>query len=498
MKFRSTRGGVEGASFEDVLTTGYAPDGGLYVPEQMPSLDLGQLHHFSKLDYPSLAEAILSMFVGDELPAAELTSLLHSCYADFDCEEVVPVRKVGNIFVAELFHGPTFCFKDLGQQPLVRLLARFAEKRSRRHTMLVATTGDTGPAAMRAVSDSGSPNIDMVVFFPEGQISELQRRQMTTCSSARAQVVTFQGGGDDMDAPLKNMSTDREFAATHGLCGINSFNFVRPLCQTVHYFWTYFRTLEQTGLKIGAPIDVVVPSGALGNLTAGFMSKKMGLPIAKFVAGTNANDITHRTFTKGEFHRQDSMEKTLSDAINIQVPYNMERIFYYLTNEDSSLVSAWMAEMERSGCFTLPKPWLAKLQETFSSRRVDDEWMCATMRRGVKEHSYISDPHTSVALAAAWDVYGDQAPARPVAVLATASPCKFESVVTEALGPALWAVYASGDSFPAEARSIMEMPENSFRTFEAKGDLMLTQTAWEQTVRDMLNNRSTAAARAKL
>lgn len=499
MKFCSTRGGVRGASFEDVLRSGYAPDGGLFVPEKMPHLDAGDLCRLSSLDFPSLAEALIGMFVGDELPASELASVVRGSYANFGCPEVVPVRAVGHLFVTELFHGPTFCFKDLGQQPLCRLLACFAAKRRARHTVLVSTTGDTGPAAMRAVSDSNSPNIDIVVFYPQGQISDLQRRQMTTCSSARARVVAFQGGGDDMDVPLKQLAADGDFAATHGLCGINSYNLCRPICQIVHYFWTYFRAVEQSGLEIGTAIDVVIPSGALGNLAAGFISKQMGLPIRRLVAATNTNDITHRTISHGKFHRSESMDKTLSDAINIQVPYNMERIFYYLTNEDSSLVSSWMLEMERSSRFTLPQPWLAKLQETFSSRRVDDDAMCAALRRGVQAFSYLSDPHTAVALAAAWDIYGDQPQPHPVAVLATASPCKFEVAVTHAIGPSQWKAYADSASFPAAARAVMEAPEQPFPIFDAiTGDLPRSQAAWERSVRNMLSSGTAEGPRARL
>ncbi|CAK0904693.1 unnamed protein product, partial [Prorocentrum cordatum] len=297
--------------------------------------------------------------VGDELPAAELAEVARGCYADFACGDVVPLVRaagseglaspapallleVGDLLVAELFHGPTFCFKDLGQQPLVRLLARFAEKRGLRRTMLVSTTGDTGPAAMRAVSDAGSSSLGIVVFYPDGQISELQRRQMSTAADGcRARVAPFEGGGDDMDLPLKRLGADRAFAEEHGLCGINSYNLGRPVAQTVFYFWTYFRALDERGLATGAEIDIALPSGALGNLAAGFMSKLMGLPVRKLIAGVNSNDITHRTISSGDFSRSERMEKTLSDAINIQVPYNMERILYYLTGEDAAQTAAW-------------------------------------------------------------------------------------------------------------------------------------------------------------
>jgi len=495
MRYASTRGGARGTSFEEAISRGYAPDGGLFVPETLPRLTPEQLQAWRRLDFAGLAEAILSLFVGEELGPGELGRLACDCYAGFSCPEVVPVRRVGGLFVAELFHGPTFCFKDLGQQPLVRLLARFAERRGERRTMLVSTTGDTGPAAMRAVSDSGSPSLDIVVFYPEGQISELQRRQMTTCSSARARVASFEGGGDDMDLPLKRLAADGAFAARHGLCGINSYNLGRPVAQMAHYFWTYFRVLDQQGLETGAPVDIVLPAGALGNLAAGFMARQMGLPLRRLVAGTNSNDITHRTISAGEFHRSERMEKTLSDAINIQVPYNMERVLYYLTGEDSSLVASWMAQMEQSGRLTLSAPWLAKLQEVFGSARVDDAPMCETVRRCLDQHGYLVDPHTAVALAAAWRTYGHTpaASAVPVAVLATASPCKFEASITEAIGPARWATYAAGADFPAAARALLAAEERPFGRLRSQGPLAASQAAWEAEVRRLLGDGPAAA-----
>eukprot|EP00931_Biecheleriopsis_adriatica_P093384 TRINITY_DN6712_c0_g1_i1.p1 TRINITY_DN6712_c0_g1~~TRINITY_DN6712_c0_g1_i1.p1 ORF type:complete len:449 (+),score=87.46 TRINITY_DN6712_c0_g1_i1:3-1349(+) len=401
MRFCSTRGGVKGATFEEALSKGYAPDGGLYVPEQLPRLSAEQLQAWRKLDFPSLAEELIRLFTGEEMSAAELTDTVRGSFKSFSHPEIVPLVQLesksdGNgesakkklrkgdapVFIAELFHGPTFCFKDLGQQVLIRLIARFAERRGQQRTFLVSTTGDTGPAAMRAIADAGSANLRIIVFFPEGQISELQRRQMTTTSSgARARVVSFEGGGDDMDLPLKRLSADRNFAERHGLCGINSYNLGRPVAQLTHYFWSYFRALDRLGGDIGMSVDIVLPSGALGNMTAAFMSRQMGLPIRRIVAGVNANDITHRTISRGEFHRSAHMEKTLSDAINIQVPYNMERIFYYITGEDASLVNSWMTEMESSGRLTLSSEWLQRLQAVFGSARVDDAAMCAATRR---------------------------------------------------------------------------------------------------------------------
>lgn len=506
MKFKSTRGGVSGATFEECISQGYAPDGGLYVPEQMPKIDRTVLEAWRKLDFRSLAEEVLSIFISEEeLPRADLAAIVRASFTDFSSPEVVPVVPLGGkagkdqvpppLFISELFHGPTFCFKDLGQQPLVRLLARFTERRGSRRTILVATTGDTGPAAMRAVADAASPNLRIVVFFPEGQISELQRRQMTTRaggSGSSAQVVSFQGGGDDMDLPLKRLAADKDFAARHGLCGLNSYNLGRPVAQMVHYIWTYFRVLDQLGLPTGSEVDVVLPSGALGNITAGYMARQMGLPIRRLVAGVNSNDITHRTFSKGEFHRSACMEKTLSDAINVQVPYNMERLLFYLTNEDPLLISSWMAEMESMGKVTLPPEWLLELQKVFGSARVDDPAMCAAMRRSLEEHNYLPDPHTAVGLAAAWSVAESATNPVPTAVLATASPCKFAASVSTAVGVERWTAYAAGPEFPPLARQVLQMEEGPCGLFTAASSLEESQKIWEGKVREMLDEAERA------
>lgn len=478
-------------SFETCISSGYAPDGGLYVPESMPELSLQTLAEWRRMDYVSLAEQLFGLFAGEEVDSAVLRGILEASYADFAVDEKVPVRRVGELFVAELSHGPTLCFKDLGQQPLIRLLAHFAERGGYRRTMLVATTGDTGPAAMRAVADSKSRSLDLTVFFPEGQISDLQRRQMTTNVTANARVVCFQGGGDDMDLPIKRMATDRQFAKEFGLCGLNSYNLGRVVSQMVHYVWTYFRTIDACGLDLGKEIDVVVPTGAMGNVTAGLMTRCMGLPIRRFVAAVNTNDITHRTIQAGEFHRSTEMQQTLSDAINIQVPYNMERVFYFVTGQDVALVSEWMGEMDKSGKLTLPVQWQDKLREIFGSQRVDDAAMCSAMQQCLGDFKYLADPHTAVGLSAAWRTYGCGRTEVPVVVMSTASPCKFEASVTHAIGKDRWKEYEASAEFPESARAVLSAEEQPYQKFTASGrPLAESQAAWEAEVRRQVSQRS--------
>jgi len=500
MRYHSTRGGASGTTFATAIQTGYAPDGGLFVPETLPQIDLHELESWRNLDFPSLAEALLRKFIGHaELSQADLHSIIQGCYEDFAQVEKVPVRRLGSFYVAELFHGPTYCFKDLGQQPLIRLLAHFAKKNRTNHTLLVSTTGDTGPAAMQAVSDANTSNIRMICFYPEGQISNLQRRQMTTLKSANAEVVAFQGGGDDMDLPLKRMAADAEFAKKFGLCGINSYNIARPLAQMPHYFWTYFRVLDQLTLTVGAPIDMVIPTGAMGNIAAGTLSRLCGLPIRHLVAGVNANDIVDRAFRMGEFHRSDAMEKTLSDAINIQVPYNFERLLYYACGEDTSQVRKWMEQMDATGKLTLPAELLSKLQDKYRSRRVDDPEILTTIQSCFQDHGYLIDPNTAVAVAAAQALYPDHAAGvattasqLPVAILATASPCKFQETVMKAIGSDKWQEYQQGAEFPVGALNVLVAPERPPATLKAlpDQDLKVTQGAWEATVRKAVESGS--------
>ena len=299
MKYISTRDSSLCSSFEQALFSGYAPDGGLFVPQSLPLLSLDELDSFSALNFSELAYAILCKFISpDEVPSDDLRNICKKSFHDgFDEECVVPVVKIGgsSTFVAELFHGPTMCFKDLGMQGVIHLLTYFSAKRKQMACLLAATTGDTGPAAVQAVSQCNSPYLSCVIHYPLGQISDFQRRQMTTANSPIVKIVSFEGGGDDMDRPIKELLTDQECKVTKSsevfLCGVNSYNVGRPIMQIVHFFWTYLRICDQCGTKPGKlTLDLVIPAGALGNTTAAYMAKKMGLPLGRICLGTNVND----------------------------------------------------------------------------------------------------------------------------------------------------------------------------------------------------------------
>ncbi|KAJ8613245.1 hypothetical protein CTAYLR_004545 [Chrysophaeum taylorii] len=392
--------------------------------------------------------------------------LVKACYGEFEAP-VVNLSPLRGGVVAELFHGPTQCFKDLSMPFLVRVLARFAAERGARKTLVVSTTGDTGPAAVRAVSSVASPYLRVLCFYPEGMISDYQRKQMTTVENAT--IASFDGGGDDMDAPLKKLGREEK-----GLCGANSYNIARPLAQMVHFFWI--------ALKVG-PCDVVVPTGAMGNLVAATMAKLRGAPIGKIVAATNSNDFSYRALTTGDCARSKQMLKTLSDAINIQTPYNFERLLYYNGAEDAAARGV-------SGEGRLEPDLVATLRENYDAVRVDDDRMLRALREVASSGTYVPDPHAAVALAAAQDLgmldMNRASPRRTTVVVATAHACKFRVAVEKAVGRERWASLAA--TFPPRVAETLAAPEKPpYRLKKNPGEsLEDAQARWIDIVRNNL------------
>lgn len=363
MRYVSTRAADPSKtySFKDALELGYAPDGGLFVPAApLPPFQSAQLKAWveSSVAWVDVAVAVLRKFIGrDEIPDAALLQICEAAVAGYeDPRDPFPVVRLpagaaasaAPLLLAELFHGPTFCFKDLGQQLTIRLLAFFQTQDTlfeHEHrpfegdgdvsatvklpiTAFVSTTGDTGPAALQAAADADCSNLRVIVAHPEGQVSELQRRQMTTVASSSVRTVLFQGGGDDLDGPIKELTCGdsegaKKLREKTKLVGLNSFNIGRPAAQVCHYFWTYLNAArDQLGRGTLPTIDFAVPSGALGNLTAGLFAKLLGLPIGRLISGTNVNDVTCRAFTgEGEFRRSPDMHRNLAEAMNIQVGF---------------------------------------------------------------------------------------------------------------------------------------------------------------------------------
>lgn len=496
MKFISTRSSSEVSfTFEDAILQGYAPDGGLFVPATIPQINSETLERWSGLSFTNLACEILKLFVGeDEVPHEDIDRICSKAYRGFQRDDMVPVLPLaGGVFVAELFHGPTFCFKDFGLRIVINFMAYFAEKRRQRITLLVATTGDTGPAAVKAVEDSGSKFLSIVVHYPHGQISDFQRKQLTTVNSQQVKIVEFEGGGDDMDGPIKNILGSKGLGGDRLVCGVNSFNIGRPLAQIPYFVWTYLRVFELRGISWTDPtkfvLDAIVPTGAMGNLTGGYMAKKMGIPFGTFTAGVNINDITNTVFKTGSIKKSSSaMKRTLSEAINIQLPYNLERLLFYLTDGQHKLIKKWYHSLDNGGETELGS-WLEVLQKEFQSARVTDDQLCVTLQHFHNHFGYIADPHTGVAFAAAQE-FGyfagssdtSDASSKPVAVMGTASPCKFQHAVTVALGEAKWEEYKQA-SFPKLGLEVLSMPEIPPIHYDIKpgGSLEENQSLWEDS-----------------
>jgi len=356
--------------------------------------------------------------------------------------QVVPVIHIGSVYIAELFYGPTFCFKDLGMQGVINLLSYFSSKRKRRTTLLVSTTGDTGPACVHAVKLSNKDQ--------------------------------------------HSYSSDSNDNTTRALCGVNSYNIGRPLMQMIQFFWAYLRVCYQLGITPGeTKVDIVIPTGAMGNIAGGYMAKKMGLPLGKLCAGTNINDITYRVIETGKFHRADKMEQTLSEAINIQVPYNFERILYFLTGQNDQLVRRWMTSMDATSKLDLEMIWHDRLQAEFSSARITDDEMCSTMLSVKEKYDFLLDPNTAVAFVATdklrYHLLIAKDTPSAVAIFATASPCKFQKAVTVALGEEGWKEYES-TKFPQRARDFTdsrEIPPTKFISLKGQ-NLEKVQKLWKQ------------------
>jgi threonine synthase len=517
MKFTSTRNASQLYTFEQALLSGYAPDGGLFVPQQLPQIDAATLRQWSQFNFLDLSVEVLYPFVQEEMSQEDLKSLLHQALSGFDTtmDNLVPVVPLSikdknpapyNIFVVELFHGPTFCFKDLGLRMTIQWLNYFATKRNTNVTLVVSTTGDTGPAAVQAVQDCDSSRMGILVHFPQGQISDFQRKQLTTVESSRVKIVAFQGGGDDMDVPIKNIMTKKKKSSKNNrnddriVCGVNSYNIGRPLMQMVHFIWTYLRVVErlqgehssETG-KESFHVDIVIPTGAMGNMAGCYMAKNMGVPLGVLCAGVNINDITDVVFRTGKLERttDQPMKRTLSDAINIQLPYNMERLLFYLTNQDHDQIRQWYSQLEgpeKSCQIDTNCRWWTKLATEFRSARITDEEVCETMQSTLQTHGYWADPHTCVALAAAQKLgYFDSNSAIPVAVIATAAPCKFQEAVTTALGKERWEEYER-DHFPNRGKRLGEMKEIPPILYMAEPNksLVENQVVWEARTRELI------------
>ncbi len=424
MRYVSTRGASPSVGFIDAILGGLAPDGGLYVPEVWPTLTKAEIADFAGKSYEHVATEILARFVGEEIPYITLKEMCAEAYASFTHPAVVPLRQIApGGFVAELFHGPSLAFKDVAMQLLARLSDHVLAATSRTQTILCATSGDTGGAAVEAFR--GRANTRIVAMFPDGRISEVQRRFMTTASETNVRCVAVAGTFDDCQAILKSALADPGLKQSVGLSSVNSINFARIVAQAVYYF--------TTAVALGAPhrpVAFCVPSGNFGDGFAGFVAKTMGLPISQIIVATNSNDILARAFQQGRYVRG-KVAATQSPAMDIQSASNFERLYFESARRDGIETARAFQAFADTGVIDIPPQALAAMRETFVGTSVGEGDTGRTILATLNQTGELIDPHTAVAVAA-FNRLRDLA--EPVIILATAHAAKFPEAVLAASG----------------------------------------------------------------
>ena len=424
MQYLSTRGNAPALDFEQATLAGLAEDGGLYLPETWPAFSENQLWELRGLDYAQLAPRILARFTGDCLSDGVLEALCAEAYGGFSHPKVAPLRELGpSLYALELFHGPTLAFKDFALQWLGRLFAYFLDKRGRTCTIIGATSGDTGSAAIEAVR--GLDAVTLYMLHPRGRVSEVQRRQMTTVLDDNIHNLAVDGDFDDCQNLVKGMFNDADFRQRHALAAVNSINWARIAAQTVYYFYA--------ALELGAPrrtVNFAVPTGNFGNVFAGYAARKMGLPVGRLIIGSNSNDILTRFFKSGRMARGD-LNATISPSMDIQVSSNFERYLFELLGRDGAQVRGLMAEFAARGAFSVSPKAHRSAADWFCARRLSDDETRAEMKRIYTQTGQFIDPHSAIGVAAAREFAEHGA---PTVALGTAHPAKFGDAVLAACG----------------------------------------------------------------
>jgi threonine synthase len=439
MEFVSTRGRAPVLGFEDTMLTGLARDGGLYVPASVPRLTEAEIAALAGLPYEEVATRVIAPFVTGALNEATLRGLVAEAYRGFGHPARAPLKQLGpDHFLLELFHGPTLAFKDFAMQLIGRLFDHVLKARGDRVTIVGATSGDTGSAAIEAFG--GLDAVDVFILYPHGRVSEVQRRQMTTPAAANVHALAVEGHFDDCQARVKDMFNDFAFRDRVGLAGVNSINFARVLAQVVYYF--------TAATALGAPrraVSFCVPTGNFGDVFAGHLAKRMGLPVDRLIVATNRNDILHRCLTTGAY-RTGEVHPTISPSMDIQVSSNFERALHLALGGDGAAVAQLMEEL-RAGGFSVPQGALEALRETYASGRASEEETAAAIARTHAATGELLCPHTAVGVHVAEAHLGRG----PVVTLATAHPAKFPDAVERATGlrPAL----------PPRMADLMDRPE---------------------------------------
>jgi len=439
MLFHSTRGLAPKVDIRTAALTGLAPDGGLYLPERWPQFSAQGIASMKGKPYQDIAFQIMQPFMGDAMTDALLWELIDKAYGVFDSPEVTPLKKLeDDFYILELFHGPTLAFKDVALQFLGHAFEAFLEKENRRMTIIGATSGDTGSAAIAALA--GRKNIDVFILYPEKGPSEIQRKQMTCVGSPNVHALAVKGSFDDCQAIVKALFADKDFRAERNLSTVNSINWLRILAQIVYYFVAAQKAQ-------GAPA-FVVPTGNFGDVFAGYAASKCGLPIGRLVVASNNNDILTRFFASGEM-KPEGVSATLSPSMDIQISSNFERLLYDLCDGDANRVRALMEDLKNKGSFALTEAQWTQAHERFVAGKATDEETLSYIAGVHRTYGYILDPHTAVGVKVAHDHLANLP--KPIICLATAHPAKFPETIERAIGFA--------PSVPPKTAALIAKPE---------------------------------------
>jgi threonine synthase len=436
MKYISTRDNTKEYNFERVFIKGLADDGGLYVPKLLKKFSTEELLKLKNLNYNELSTEIISLFSADFISKEELSSLINKSYSTFREKEVVKISSVGEIKLLELFHGPTLAFKDIAMQLIGNLYEYYLSKNDKKINIVVATSGDTGAAAIDAIK--GKSNLNIFVLHPNNKISSVQRKLMTTVEEKNVFNIAIDGNFDDCQNIVKQMFSDLEFSKSINMSGVNSINWARIIAQSVYYFYTYFRLNKKT-------VSFSVPTGNFGDIFAGYISKKMGLPIDKLIVATNENDILHRAISKGDYISK-TVKETISPSMDIQLASNFERLIYYINNSDSEITTDIMKKIKKNS-YLIDKSSLEIIQKDFLSESCNKEETLSIIKKNYEENNKILDPHTAVGLGAA-----KKLSLNDCVVLSTAHPCKFPDAINNAINKHV--------KLPEELEHLLDKDEN--------------------------------------
>ncbi len=426
LRYLSTRGEAAQLSFDDVLLAGLATDGGLYTPLAYPHVAPSDIAALAGLPYAEATARLVAPYLSETFSPDILRAQTASAYSAFRHSAIAPLVQIGdNLFILELFHGPTLAFKDLAMQLLGRMMNHLLEKRNLRATIVGATSGDTGAAAIEAFK--GLDRVDVFILFPHGRVSDVQRKQMTTVADDNVHTIALQGSFDDAQTILKRLFRDAAFRTRVGLAGVNSINWARVVAQTVYYF--------TSAVALGAPhrhLSFAVPTGNFGDVLAGYVAKRMGLPIDRLLIATNANDILARTLASGRYEPR-GVTPTQSPSMDIQLSSNFERLLFDATGRDPAAIRAAFASLDQSGAFDIPAEALAAIRAEFDAQSVGESETTDEIRRTWRETGYVLDPHTATGVSAARARLARN-PATPVVALSTAHPAKFPDAIERAIG----------------------------------------------------------------